>query len=233
MKLGITILWAALGTAPAQANCWNEREIIAAADDFAYDYERFVDEIHRARGYESIEVDADSVNRDVTRYTDLVRRARTCDENHRGLETLASRLQSFNRVFTPVHNRIGDRYVDSARRRTGPSYEALDRAVRGALQPPRGWIQVNGEDCADTCALFGYRNANGPYGNACTSGEVLDPSVERVDYLNGCWPDCRSTGRVESARSDGAYCYGVDRLSGRDQDRDDDRTDVTMGCYCR
>ena len=93
-----------------------------------------------------------------------------------------------------------------------------------------GWYQVNGEFCPDFCASVGKVNVASKDGSMCTSGESIPPSaVGIIDFDRGCWPSgsCPAQGRYLNNTSDNGDCYGPG------QKKDDDGTDVTMGCYCK
>ena len=91
------------------------------------------------------------------------------------------------------------------------------------------WHNAHGQDCSTFCRGLGGVNVNSPDGFACTSGEVRPLSAIQagVDYSpTGCWRDCRSPMGGAGAASVGGRCYSPG------QKRDNDGTDVTVGCFC-
>jgi hypothetical protein len=88
-----------------------------------------------------------------------------------------------------------------------------------------GWMQVNGKDCTQTCRASGLVVGLSPEGASCTSGEVRPVSarLSGIQYLHGTWG--QETDHVQSSSS-GRFCYAPG------QKRDNDRTDVTVGCFC-
>ncbi len=88
------------------------------------------------------------------------------------------------------------------------------------------WIQTNGGECNSVCASVGMRSALSREGAQCVSGENRAASaIGSISFQNGCWPNC-SGQMSSSAVSVGRMCYSPG------QKRDNDRTDVTMGCFC-
>jgi len=88
------------------------------------------------------------------------------------------------------------------------------------------WVQTNGGECNSVCASAGMRSALSREGAQCVSGENRAASaVGIIAFQNGCWPNC-SPQSPNVAVSAGRMCYSPG------QKRDNDRTDVTMGCYC-
>lgn len=92
------------------------------------------------------------------------------------------------------------------------------------------WVQTNGSSCVSVCQGQGYVSATDKTGASCSSGEIVPNSARGViDYRNGCKPNrtCSGQGPVNGAASEGGFCYGPG------QAKNNEKTDVTMGCYCR
>ncbi len=90
------------------------------------------------------------------------------------------------------------------------------------------WYSAAGQYCPTFCASIGGVNTPSPDGFSCVSGEVRGWSaIGVVNFApTGCWHDCRfPEGRTGSVRV-GYRCYSPG------QKRDNDRTDITVGCYC-
>jgi hypothetical protein len=88
------------------------------------------------------------------------------------------------------------------------------------------FYQVNGQECTQFCASQGLRLGVSPEGAQCVSGENRAASaIGQIAFVNGCWPNC-SGEAFSNAMSDGRFCYKPG------QKRDNDRTDVTVGCFC-
>lgn len=88
------------------------------------------------------------------------------------------------------------------------------------------WIPTNGGECNAVCAGAGMRSSLSREGAQCVSGENRAASaVGVIAFQNGCWPNC-SPQSPSAAVSVGRMCYSPG------QKRDNDRTDVTMGCFC-
>lgn len=92
-----------------------------------------------------------------------------------------------------------------------------------------GWFLYEGESCPAVCEAIGLTNVPSPEGALCASGEVRPASaIGIVQFKKGCWPNCAAEGpSVMGAQSIGGSCYKPG------QKRDNDRTDVTMGCFCQ
>lgn len=74
-----------------------------------------------------------------------------------------------------------------------------------------------------TCTLT---SSEGAY---CASGEVVPNSARGViTFSNGCKPNraCVAQGPVNGASNQAQYCYGPGQL------KNNEKTDITMGCYC-
>lgn len=112
----------------------------------------------------------------------------------------------------------------------------LDYAVRDIqriqqeLQGPgqmEGWYAAAAQSCANYCQSIGMYTAVSPEGAQCVSGENHAASaVGVVPFVYGCTSDCAPQA-YNNAVSVGQYCYKPG------QKQDNDRTDITVGCYCR
>lgn len=92
------------------------------------------------------------------------------------------------------------------------------------------WVQTNGSSCGSVCQGQGYVSATDKTGASCSSGEIVPQSARGViDFRNGCKPNraCSGQGPINGAASEGGFCYGPG------QAKNNEKTDVTMGCYCR
>jgi hypothetical protein len=92
-----------------------------------------------------------------------------------------------------------------------------------------GWFRVEGESCPEVCDALGLVSDYSPEGAMCASGEVRPESaIGIVQFTKGCWPNCApdAPGVVVDAASVGKHCYKPG------QKRDNDRTDLTVGCFC-
>lgn len=114
-----------------------------------------------------------------------------------------------------------------AKRRVDRVIQQLERvsdelARPGALRP--GWFQADGQECVSFCRNLGMFNENSPDGAQCTSGEnQVGSATGRIVYTYGTWGSVAPT---VPARSSGAYCYKPG------QKQDNDRSDITVGCFC-
>lgn len=90
------------------------------------------------------------------------------------------------------------------------------------------WISTQGGSCSSVCQQAGMVST--PYidGNYCASGEVRPAGVSGISYSYGAWG---SGTEFTSGQSIGRYCYGS--KPGKNQKQDNDRTDITVACYCR
>jgi len=89
------------------------------------------------------------------------------------------------------------------------------------------WVQTNGGECNAVCSGVKRISGRSPkYKNVCVSGEDRGDAVG-IRYVNGTWG-----GGVEfyQTTSVGNRCYGSNPSKG--QKRDNDATDITVGCYC-
>lgn len=90
-----------------------------------------------------------------------------------------------------------------------------------------GWYPVNGQECYSYCQSIGLFSGVSVEGAQCVSGENRAASaIGKIAFTHGCWPDC-SAQTVSRAVSVGGYCYNPA------QSKDNDRTDITVGCFCR
>ena len=90
------------------------------------------------------------------------------------------------------------------------------------------WYNAPAQDCTSFCRAIASENVPSPDGFGCTSGEERPWSaIGRVNYSpTGCWHDCRLPEGRAGAVSVGPRCYAPG------QKRDNDRTDITVGCFC-
>jgi len=85
------------------------------------------------------------------------------------------------------------------------------------------WVSTNGGQCGNVCSQAGMASVPYADGNYCASGEVR-PAGASISYIHGTWG---SGTQFRNAQSVNGYCYGAS------QKRDNDRTDITVACYCR
>lgn len=99
--------------------------------------------------------------------------------------------------------------------------------ISDALAQPSfqaGWYQADGQECVSFCRNMGLNSGLSPEGAQCTSGEnQVNSALGQIVYSYGTWG---SVGTNVPARSSGGYCYKGG------QKQDNDRTDVTVGCFC-
>jgi hypothetical protein len=95
---------------------------------------------------------------------------------------------------------------------------------------PGKWYQVDSVHCPTYCTNMGRKNVKGPEGATCMSGECRSKSGvdQGIKFLYGCSGDgtCSPQGYHEAV-SVNQYCYKPT------QKQDDDKTDLTVGCFCR
>ncbi len=90
------------------------------------------------------------------------------------------------------------------------------------------WHPVNGQLCLNFCRSIGQESGISPEGAQCVSGENVVPSALGViPFSYGCWPGNCPAQNFSNAVSVGRNCYKPG------QKQDNDRTDVTVGCFCR
>lgn len=91
------------------------------------------------------------------------------------------------------------------------------------------WVRTNGGSCVTVCSQQQLVSKPSPEGAYCASGEVIPASARGIiSFSNGCSPNrqCAAQGPVNGASHQGRFCYGPN------QSKNNQRTDVTMGCYC-
>jgi len=91
------------------------------------------------------------------------------------------------------------------------------------------WVRTNGVSCVTVCSQQSLVSKPSPEGAYCASGEVIPASAQgMISFPNGCSPNrqCAAQGSVNGASHQGRFCYGPR------QSKNNQRTDVTMGCYC-
>jgi len=90
----------------------------------------------------------------------------------------------------------------------------------------QGWVASNREDCYQVCERAGLRLDESPEGAQCASGEVRPNSAlaAGVRFPYGTWGDGSLS--VYGATAYGEFCYAPGSR------RDNDRTDLTVACYC-
>jgi hypothetical protein len=90
------------------------------------------------------------------------------------------------------------------------------------------WYNAPAQECTSFCRSIASENVPSPDGFRCTSGEERPWSaIGTVNYAQtGCWHDCRFPEGRGGAVSVGPRCYAPC------QKRDNDRTDITVGCFC-
>ena len=109
--------------------------------------------------------------------------------------------------------------------------EELDGFYPPPPPPPpirRGkWVQANNQACQAVCAAVGLESGLSPEGAQCASGETrAASSFNKISYVHGCWPNCAPNPHSK-ASSVGGSCYEPG------QKKDWDRTDITVGCFCK
>jgi hypothetical protein len=90
------------------------------------------------------------------------------------------------------------------------------------------WYNAPSQECGSFCRAIASVNIPSPDGFNCTSGEERPQSaIGVVNFApTGCWHDCREPEGRPGATSVGPRCYAPG------QKRDNDRTDITLGCFC-
>ena len=103
------------------------------------------------------------------------------------------------------------------------SIEHLIKAIKAL--PSGKWIQAYGQDCNTLCGYRRQRNVRSPEGALCVSGEtrVTSATTGNIRYIYGTWGGIVNANAAASA---GRFCYVPH------QKRDNDRTDITVGCFC-
>jgi hypothetical protein len=88
------------------------------------------------------------------------------------------------------------------------------------------WVPTNGVSCSQVCQSKGKISGRSPEGAQCTSGEnVVASALPWVSFTQGCWPNC-NVWYSNDAASVNKNCYRPT------QKTDNDKTDLTMGCFC-
>ena len=101
-----------------------------------------------------------------------------------------------------------------------------DELARDGGQTFGNWFQANNQECVSFCRAQGMTNAFSPEGALCVSGEAQARSaVGKIAYSYGTWGGGPQP--ALASQSSGGYCYTPG------QKRDNDRTDRTVGCFCR
>ncbi len=101
--------------------------------------------------------------------------------------------------------------------------EDLEATIEG------GWFNAYTQECDAFCSGIGKANVASLAGYKCASVEArLQASIGILNFsgASGCWHSC-SAPEGRPASSGGIWCWA----SG--QKRDYDRTDKTVGCYCK
>ena len=109
-----------------------------------------------------------------------------------------------------------------------PPTPASSDCKQAIVRPDCVWVQTKGGYCPTVCKDLGMTLGRSlRYKNQCVSGEDRADALG-IGYYNGTWG-----GGHEFVRTypDGGNCWGT-RSDGKQQKRDNDRTDVTMGCCC-
>lgn len=106
-----------------------------------------------------------------------------------------------------------------------PEGGVVDQQVDGLAGQ---WIQADTVFCPTACSLISAVNVASSDGAYCASGEVRPVSAiaAGIKFTFGCTGGCVA-GAPPGAQSSGPYCY----LPG--QKHDADKTDRTVGCFCR
>lgn len=132
----------------------------------------------------------------------------------------------------PAHAAHWSKLTCSAIPSTGArSYNTTVECVAEITKPGSSqWHNAFRQNCQTFCSGIRGENVASPDGFWCTSGENRPWSAinAKVDYSpTGCWHPC---GQPEGSR--GAVSVG-DRCYSPTQKRDNDRTDLTVGCFCQ
>jgi len=90
------------------------------------------------------------------------------------------------------------------------------------------WIATDGGTCSSVCQNAGMLSTRFSDGSFCASGEVRPAGASGISYSYGTWG---SGAEFTSGQSIGRYCYGS--KPGKNQKQDNDRTDITVACYCK
>ncbi len=90
------------------------------------------------------------------------------------------------------------------------------------------WIQTEGGDCRQVCGQQGLTSARSREGAVCASGEnrPLSAIHAGISFQYGPRHD-RGGSHSLNTFSEGRFCYQPG------QKRDNDATDLTVGCFCR
>lgn len=87
------------------------------------------------------------------------------------------------------------------------------------------WLQADGQECTSFCRSRGMQSTLSPEGAQCTSGEnQVNSAIGQIVYSYGTWGGVAPS---VPATSSGRFCYKPG------QKRDNDRTDITVGCFCQ
>jgi hypothetical protein len=90
------------------------------------------------------------------------------------------------------------------------------------------WVQTNGGVCQNVCKGVGRVSIpSSQYKNRCVSGEVRGDAIG-INYTQGVWGGGRE---FYQSNSVGSRCYGWNTKG--HQKQDNDKTDITVGCYCK
>lgn len=90
------------------------------------------------------------------------------------------------------------------------------------------WFQADNQVCPSFCKTKGKKNIKSPEGSHCMSGEVRPKSGmdQGIKFTYGCWTSCTPRTSYKISVSHGGYCYN------NGQNKDQDNTDRTVGCFC-
>lgn len=137
-------------------------------------------------------------------------------------ESLVFIRQSINAI--PVFNR---KLVSTRLNNLSARAEQLADDIDALSGYQEGWYPTNGQSCQAVCSAQRLTSSRSPEGAECVSGENKAPSAEgTISYVHGCWPNCNPY-LFGQTTSYGAFCYAPN------QKRDNDRTDITVGCFCK
>ena len=111
-------------------------------------------------------------------------------------------------------------------------HNAAPTPDKGAPKPDLDlghWYQANLQECNAHGASLGKANTPSTEGARCMSGETRPPSgiAQGITFAYGCWPNCAGQPGVIESSSSGGFCYHTG------QKKDGDKTDRTVGCFCR
>ncbi len=89
------------------------------------------------------------------------------------------------------------------------------------------WVPTDGKSCDSVCRSRGMAAGKDAAGASCVSGEARPASAAGlVPFSKGCWGGCEAQGNIQTDTL-GPFCYRPG------QKKDADKTDMTVGCFCK